>query len=552
MSTKQRVGFSILDNEQDKAGAVNTRRWRIFRSTLAFALQESFPLDFLTILWQPSLKGQIRLLERTIADIRSRAATRGLNIAIQALPVEFSDPFHLQECFRVLWETLQSEDSGDAQLFLNLNNGTHTMQMAMFLLAKYRLDGRPINLLQVYRNRSIDDPVPANTYQAQARLLDLRWEKLQPLERRIRKEKDEIYHAISLQHSRHREVEQLYREIVDIGCYTDDLILLTGPTGSGKSRIAEEVHHGWARRLGRPRAPFFELNAAGLSGDLIRSTLFGHTKGAFTGATEDRDGFLLAAHQGTLFLDEIGELDLRSQAELLLAIETKSFYPVGSTKRRTSEFRLLCATNRDLRVMVQQGTFREDLFARIRCWEFHLPGIRDLPKDFEANVDFELKLCNAEEFRKGNPEPFQVFFEEKAKAGYLTFAISSEAIWTGNFRDLKFSVRRMATKARLAESTITTSIANEEIERLRSAWSGGGQRDIDSVDVLRRFEQLARKRHPRRNLIDAIEALLLSEGLQESGNKAQTARRLYESAEKPLANPSNRFRERYRSLFEDS
>ena len=114
---------------------------------------------------------------------------------------------------------------------VNLNNGTHTMQMAMFQLAKYWPGNRQINLLQVFRDRSVTEHLPANTFKAQARLLDLRWENLKPVERLVRKEKDEIYHAISLKNSNHSEVEKLFREIVDIGCYTDDLLLLTGPTG---------------------------------------------------------------------------------------------------------------------------------------------------------------------------------------------------------------------------------------------------------------------------------------------------------------------------------
>lgn len=546
----QLAGFSILDNEQDRAGASNVRRWRIFRSTVAFALQETFPLDFLTILWQPSLKGQARFLERTIADIRSRAADRGRNLAIQAMPVEFPDPFSLQDCFQVLWETMQSEAGEGTRIFLNLNNGTHTMQMAMFLLAKYWPESRQINLLQVFRDRTVAEHLPAGTFQAQARRLDLSWENLKPLERQVRKEKDSIYHSISLKNSKHSEVEKLFREIVDIGCYTDDLILLTGPTGSGKSRIAEEIHRGWARHRSRKKAPFFELNAAGLSGDLIRSTLFGHVRGAFTGAHEDRDGFLLAANQGTLFLDEIGELDLRSQAELLLAIETKTFFPVGSTQRQTSDFRLICATNKDLRKMVQEGAFREDLYTRIRCWEFLLPGIRDLPKDFEENLDYEMKIGNSEEFRKGNLQPFLVFFDAPAKVRYIAFGISPEAAWSGNFRDLKFSIRRLATKARLRESSISIAMVVEEIDHLRKIWGyQSEQTNANPDEILVQLEKIARSQFSDRNLLDALESFLLTRGFQKYGNKAQIAKWLYESPGKSLGNPSGRFRERFRSLF---
>ena len=535
---------------QDKAGAVNVRRWRIFRSTVAFALQETFPLDFLFILWQPSQVGHAKFLDRTISDIRDRIADRKRNLAIQAVPVDFDEPFNLQENFRVLWETLQSEVGEDSQVFFNLNNGTHTMQMAMFLLAKYRPVHRPIELLQVFRDRGIPDQKASCTHHAQAHRLDLRWENLQPLERQIRKEKAEIREAIFLKSTRHPEVDRLYQEIVDIGCFTDDLLLLTGPTGSGKSRIAEEIHHGWAKRKNQPRAPFFELNAAGLSGDLIRSTLFGHTRGSFTGATEYRDGFLLAANRGTLFLDEIGELDLRSQAELLLAIETKTFFPVGSTVQKTSDFRLICATNRDLRQMVQGGSFREDLYTRIRCWEFTLPGVRELPLDFDENIHFELKQCNSEEFRKGNSQPFQVFFDSEAKKQYIRFCKSPEALWTGNFRDLKFSIRRMFVKAQLKESPITKEIVAEELNRLRDAWSLQQPRVGFRADVFPSgLEATVRAAFPELHLLDAIEAFLIKTGFEKTGNKAGVGRWLYEIPGKKLPNPSNRFRERFQSLF---
>ncbi|NLI79658.1 MAG: sigma 54-interacting transcriptional regulator [Candidatus Riflebacteria bacterium] len=548
--TQPLSGFSLLDNEQDKAAATTVRRWRLFRSTVAFALQETFPLTTLTILWQPGLRGQEALLARVCDDIRRRLAERRRSLDLRLLPVTFADPFDLQDCFQVLWDAVEADHAAAGPAFFNLGNGTHTMQMAMLLLARYPPEGRPLHLLQVSRDRATADPLAATTWKAQARRLDLRWENLRPLERRVRREKGEILRAVALKRSRHPAAERLYREIVEIGCYTDDPLLLTGPTGTGKSRIAQEIHHGWARRAGRPQAPFLELNAAGLSGDLIRSTLFGHTRGAFTGATADRDGFLLAADRGTLFLDEIGELDLRSQAELLLALETRTFYPVGSTQRRTSDFRLLCATNQDLRRMVQAGTFREDLYTRIRCWEFRLPGIRDLPRDFEGHVDHEIRLFNAAEFRKDNPQPFQVVFEPEAKAAYLAFGTSPAALWAGNFRDLKFSVRRMAIKARLRETPITPALVAEEIAHLEGLWAPAARppaADLD--DTLARLEEHARRRHPAMHLLDAVEATLLTRGYEREGNKARVARWLYESPGQTLANPSNRFRERFKSLF---
>jgi transcriptional regulatory protein RtcR len=144
-------------------------------------------------------------------------------------------------------------------------------------------------------------------------------------------------------------------------------------------------------KRGRHRltGPFIEVNCATLRGDAAMSTLFGHVKGAFTGAQTTRAGLLRAAHGGLLFLDEIGELGLDEQAMLLKAIEEKRFFPVGSDAEVTSDFELIAGTHRDLRQMVAAGTFREDLYARINLWTYNLPGLAERREDIEPNLEFE-------------------------------------------------------------------------------------------------------------------------------------------------------------------
>lgn len=117
-----------------------------------------------------------------------------------------------------------------------------------------------------------------------------------------------------------------------------------------------------------------EVNCATLRGDMAYSALFGHKKGAFTGAMTARDGYLLTAHQGVLFLDEIGELGADEQAMLLTALEDKRFYPMGSDTPVHSDFWLIAGTNKDLKACVRAGTFREDLYARINVWQYTLPA----------------------------------------------------------------------------------------------------------------------------------------------------------------------------------
>ena len=191
------------------------------------------------------------------------------------------------------------------------------------------------------------------------------------------------------------------------------------------------------------------------------STLFGHKKGAFTGAAADRAGLLRTAHKGVLFLDEIGELGPDEQAMLLKAVEEKRFYPLGSDREVESDFQLVAGTNRDLRTEVAAGRFREDLFARINLWSYVLPGLAQRPEDIEPNVEHLLQRAGEELGRS-------VRFSNEARAAYLRYAQSPEALWTGNFRDLSASVTRLAT---LADSgRIGLPLVEAETARLRWLW----------------------------------------------------------------------------------
>lgn len=150
-------------------------------------------------------------------------------------------------------------------------------------------------------------------------------------------------------------------------------ILLNGPTGAGKSFLARRIFELKQARHQFSGA-FVEVNCATLRGDTAMSTLFGHVKGAFTGARESREGLLRSANGGMLFLDEIGELGADEQAMLLKAIEEKTFYPFGSDRQVSSDFQLIAGTVRDLRQLVAEGKFREDLYARINLWTFTCRG----------------------------------------------------------------------------------------------------------------------------------------------------------------------------------
>ena len=165
---------------------------------------------------------------------------------------------------------------------------------------------------------------------------------------------------------------------------TDAPVLITGESGTGKELIAEAVHQNSRRK----RQPFVKVNLGGISSTLFESELFGHVKGAFTDAKADRVGRFELANKGSIFLDEIGDLDPAAQVKLLRVLQDRTFEPLGSSKPRTVDVRVICATNRNLEEMVSRGTFREDLFYRINLITVRLPSLRERPTDIPRLVSF--------------------------------------------------------------------------------------------------------------------------------------------------------------------
>ncbi len=177
---------------------------------------------------------------------------------------------------------------------------------------------------------------------------------------------------------------------------TSTPVLILGETGTGKERLAHAIHR-WSPRRERP---FVVVNCAAIPEALIESELFGHTRGAFTGATRDRSGLFRTAHGGTLLLDEIGEMPLKMQPAMLRTLQEKTVRPVGSAKEEPVDVRVIAATNRDLEQMVKDQTFREDLFYRLHVIEVRIPPLRERSEDIPALIDHFLGIFSARHKRE--------------------------------------------------------------------------------------------------------------------------------------------------------
>lgn len=206
----------------------------------------------------------------------------------------------------------------------------------------------------------------------------------------------------------------------------DSTVLITGESGSGKEVVAREIH----RLSSRSKAPFLAINCSAIPDQLLESELFGHKKGAFTGAIESRIGFFEMAKDGTLLLDEIGEMPLNLQTKLLRTLEQKEFYQVGSTQPTTLKARIISSTNRDLSKLVADKIFREDLFYRLNIVEIHVPPLRDRREDIPFLVDFFLhQLCRE-------------FGREKTKLSPSALESFTRYDWPGNVRQLRNVLER--------------------------------------------------------------------------------------------------------------
>lgn len=221
-------------------------------------------------------------------------------------------------------------------------------------------------------------------------------------------------------------MERVFEEVRRLQAHGNASVLVYGESGTGKELVARALHSGSARK----NSPFLAVNCSAVPEHLAESSFFGHVKGAFSGATQDQKGYFELAHDGTLFLDEVGEMPLQLQAKLLRVLEDGKVMPVGGGREKTVNVRVVAATNRDLRVRIQEGHFRQDLFFRLARFTVTVPPLRERVEDIPLLADHFLRIF-AIEMGRG-----KVHFTPEAKE------LLSKQNYPGNVRELKNVVER--------------------------------------------------------------------------------------------------------------
>ena len=287
-------------------------------------------------------------------------------------------------------------------------------------------------------------------------------------------------------------MNEIFRQL-DKVIDTRATVCIEGETGTGKELIASAIHY----RGRRSEKLFVAQNCAAVPENLLESELFGHKKGAFTGADHDKKGLFEIADGGSMFLDEIGEMTLSLQAKLLRVLQEGEIRPVGATSTKAVDVRIICATNRSLEKDVEAGKFRQDLYYRLKVFPLHLPALRERREDIPLLVEHFLRKYTTE--------------MKKSIAGVLPEAMEQmqQYRWPGNIRELENEVQRFVIQAD-PESFITPEMLSPQIRRVEGV-----------------VGRIAPKKGTLKDMVEEIERWLLAEALREhGGNKTRTAETL--------------------------
>jgi len=469
MKTRPLVVIGLLGPTLDNGRG--PERWQRWRPSVSLCRLADLPVHRFDLLHEKKFDALAEIIREDVTQVSPRTTVREHQVS-------FDDPWDFQSVYAALHDFARAYPfkPDEEDYLIHITTGTHVAQICLFLLTEaHYLPGRLIQTAPPKRRggeagaEAKGGMGDGGTYA----IIDLDLSKYDRLASRFNQEVRESTSFLkSGIQTRNKPFNALIDQIEQVAVGSRSPILLTGPTGAGKSKLARRIYDLKKHRR-QIEGKFVEVNCATVRGDGAMSTLFGHVRGAFTGAVGERPGLLRAADGGLLFLDEVGELGLDEQAMLLRAIEERRFLPVGSDKEVKSDFQLIAGTNRELLPAVRAGRFREDLLARINLWTFKLPALRDRPEDFEPNLDYEL-----DQFAQLHGT--KVMFNREARQRFLEFAVEAASIWSGNFRDLNAAVVRMCTLA--AGGRIDIEQVDQEITRLRASWLPT-ERDSNALDL---------------------------------------------------------------------
>jgi len=258
------------------------------------------------------------------------------------------------------------------------------------------------------------------------------------------------------------QVMQVTYDVIENAARSKAAVFITGESGTGKEVCAQAVH----KLSDRSKGPFIVLNCAAIPKDLIESELFGHIKGAFTGASETREGAASLANGGTLFLDEIADMDTQTQTKLLRFLQNYSFQKIGSNKLETTDVRIICATNKDISEEIKQGRFRQDLYYRLHVIPIHMPALADREEDIIDIANIYLRQYAAEEKKKFTG------FTQEAESYLLSCS------WPGNIRQVQNVVRHIVV---MYDSDLVTvkMLPSEITQNVRQNYKSSGANNGD-------------------------------------------------------------------------
>jgi transcriptional regulatory protein RtcR len=526
---KKTVVFGFLGTKLDAMGGLgkNPNRWQRWRPTVGLCQQPDLPVHRLDLLHDPRNDS---LAERIVADIGEVSP----DTAVRRHELALANPWDFEEMYMRLHDFVSryTFDLENEEYLVHITTGTHVAQICWFLLTEaHYMPGRLVQTSpRPPRAKEDGTPAPERGAAGHIEIIDLDLSRYNQIARRFQRERaDTVSRLKSGIATRNAAFNTMIEQIERVAGRSRAPILLTGPTGAGKSFLARRIYELKQERQ-RLKGRFVEVNCATLRGDSAMSALFGHVKGAFTGAQTARPGLLCAADGGMLFLDEIGELGRDEQAMLLKAIEDKRFLPFGGDDEVASDFQLIVGTHRDLRAGVRSGDFREDLHARINLWTFALPGLAERPEDIEPNLDYELE-------RHAERAGVQLRFNVEARRRYLDFACSGEARWPGNFRELTSSITRLATLS--SGGRVTEADVVDEIARLRAAWETPATHGGDLVQAV-----LGKEAAGALDLFDRCQLQTVLQVCRQSPNLSAAGRALFAQSrrQKKQANDADRLR----------